>query len=159
MSGKPSEPSDHELLTAIVNEVDEAHDVFELARQLAHALPLRSFEDVTKAVGPRGTINFRGSSHIVANFVGAVPEVLFPIDSVAKLVTLLAATVRLAPANLHRADENSARIRTPAAWHTGGAGNDRRSWQAAPGGPGSAGRTSACHGNPEPLDQGGNDGH
>lgn len=111
MPGKPSEPNDHELLTAIVNEVDEAHDVFELAKQLEHALPLRSFDDVVKAAGPRGTINFRGSPHTVANFVEAVPEVLFPIDSVPKLVTLLAATVRLAPVNLHRADEDSARVR------------------------------------------------
>jgi len=111
MSGKPSEPSHHELLEAIVNEVDEAYDVFELAKQLAPALPLRSFDDVVKAVGPRGTINFRGSPHTVANFVGIVPEVLFPIDSVSKLVTLLAATVRLAPVSLRRADENSARVR------------------------------------------------
>lgn len=113
MTVKPIETGDHELLAAIVDEVDEARDVFELAKQLAPALPLRSFEDVIKAVGPKGTISFRGSPYTVANFNAVVPEVLFPIDSLPKLVTLLAATVRLAPTQLRHSkhDESSARVR------------------------------------------------
>ena len=66
-----------------------------------------------KAVGPKETINFRGRPYTVANFTDMVPEVLFPIDSLTKLVTLLAATVRLAPAHLRLSwhDERSAKVR------------------------------------------------
>jgi hypothetical protein len=113
MAVKPIDAADQELLAAIVDEVDEARDVFELAKQLTHALPLRSFEDVVKATGPKGTINFRGKPYTITNFTDMVPEVLFPIDSLTKLVTLLAATVRLAPAHLRLSwhDESSARVR------------------------------------------------
>jgi hypothetical protein len=113
MSVKPIESSDHELLAAIVEEVDEARDVHELAKQLEHALPLRSFDDLVKAVGAKGTITFRGSPHTVANFVDIIPDILFPIDGVTKLVTLLAATVRLAPAHLRYSgnDESHAKVR------------------------------------------------
>ncbi len=108
-----SDSSEHELLLSIVEEVDEAREVHELAQQLVHALPLASFEELVKAVGPKGTINFRGSPHAVANFADVVPEVLFPIDTVPKLVALLAATVRLAPATLRYSDrdEKYARIK------------------------------------------------
>jgi hypothetical protein len=93
------EPHDNEkLMAAVVEEVDEAREVYELARQLAPALPLRSFEDVAKAVGPEGMITFRGNQRPVQNFADYVPGVLFPIDTVQKLVMLLYETVRLAPA-------------------------------------------------------------
>lgn len=89
---------DHKLMVEVVEQVDEAREVYELARQLAHALPLRSFEDVKQAVGPDGMITFRGNRRPVQNFAEYVPGVLFPIDTVQKLVTLLYETVRLAPA-------------------------------------------------------------
>ena len=101
MPTKPEKPEDaineHELLKLVVEEVDEAREVHELARQLLHAIPLQSFEDIVKAVGPKGTITFRGNPSTVQNFAAVVPGVLFPIDSVQKLLTLLYETVRLAP--------------------------------------------------------------
>jgi hypothetical protein len=93
---EPQENS--KLLAVVVEEVDEAREVYELAQQLAHALPLGSFEDLIKATGVTGMINFRGSPHPVQNFAAYVPGVLFPIDSVQKLVTLLYEAVRMAPA-------------------------------------------------------------
>jgi hypothetical protein len=99
---------EHELVAIVVEEVDEAREVLELARQLVHALPLHTFEDVVKAVGPKGTISFRGRHSAVANFAGVVPGVLFPIDSVHKLVTLLYETVRLAPPSITYSDSDPA---------------------------------------------------
>jgi hypothetical protein len=94
-----SEPQEnHKLMAAVVEEVDEAREVYELARQLAHALPLETFKDVTKAVGADGMITFRSNPRPVRNFADYVPGVLFPIDTVQKLVALLYETVRLAPA-------------------------------------------------------------
>jgi hypothetical protein len=110
MAEKPDHrhESHHDLLAVVVEEVDEAREVLELAQQLVHALPLRSFEDVVKAVGTKGTINFRGSPRPVQNFAEHVPGILFPIDSVQKLVTLLYETVRLAPAWIKYNDNDPA---------------------------------------------------
>jgi hypothetical protein len=90
-------PKHQELLALIVEEVDPAREVLELASQLVHALPLRSFEDVVKAAGGSGSLRFRGRSVGVHGFVEAVPEIIFPIDTEQKLVTLLYETVRRAP--------------------------------------------------------------
>jgi hypothetical protein len=103
----PGQESNPDLLRAIVDEVDEAREVHELAQQLAHALPLKSFDEIGKALGSQGMITFRGVPYKAADFVDVVPSVLFPIDSVEKLVTLLAATVRLAPRTLRRGPDDA----------------------------------------------------
>jgi hypothetical protein len=87
----------HELLAIVLEEVDEAREVLELAQQLVHALPLKSFEDVIRALGTDGMIKFRGNPRPARNFAEYVPGILFPIDSTQKLVTILYETVRLAP--------------------------------------------------------------
>ncbi|HZZ62896.1 MAG TPA: hypothetical protein VFE63_17325 [Roseiarcus sp.] len=133
-----SENGDRDLLRIIVEEVDEAREVHELARQLIHALPLRSMDDVAKAVGGHGNITFRGVPYTVANFANVVPSVLFPIDSVEKLVTLLAATVRLAPRRLPRGPDDGyakSRLRRLGLFGLGGRiglmGNPRRTQNRA----------------------------
>lgn len=98
---KPDKPqstatASPELLKVIIEEVDEAREVLELAQQLAPALPLRSFEDVHKAVD-KGKIIFRGNEFNVRAFTALVPTLFFPIDDLQKLVALLYETVRLAP--------------------------------------------------------------
>ncbi len=100
-----------DLLRLIVEEVDEAREVHELAQQLHHALPLRSFDDVVKAVGERGTIKFRGNAFDIQQFGALVPAILFPIDDAQKLVTLLYEAVRRAPKTIfyNEADPEAAK--------------------------------------------------
>jgi hypothetical protein len=95
-----------DLLKIIVNEVDEAREVLELAQQFAHAIPLRSFKDVVKALGDRGVIAFRGREFQVGPFGAHVPSFLFPIDSVKKLVTVLYEAVRRAPKHIRYSDKD-----------------------------------------------------
>jgi hypothetical protein len=97
---KRQSPSDSDLLKLVVEEVDEAREVYELAQQLLHALPLGSFNDIAAAVGNKGVITFRGHQFDVGTFRTLVPTLLFPIDSTQKLITLLNEAVRLAPASL-----------------------------------------------------------
>lgn len=107
MPSKSGNSTDHQaLLAVIVEEVDEAREVLELAQQLVHALPLQSFEDVVKAVGPKREITFRGNPSTVANFAQLVPDILFPINTVEKLITLLYETVRLAPRRIRYSDDD-----------------------------------------------------
>jgi hypothetical protein len=86
-----------DLLEIVLEEVGEAHDVRELAQQLVHALPLRSFDDVIKALGEQATITFRGRPLDIRKFALMVPTVVFPVDSPRKLVVLLHEAVKLAP--------------------------------------------------------------
>lgn len=97
---KQSTVSEGDLLRLVVEEVDEAREVRELAQQLIHALPLRSFDDVVGAAGTKGIIKFRGHEFHVGKFRPLVPSLLFPIDTPQKLIALLYETVRLAPGTI-----------------------------------------------------------
>jgi hypothetical protein len=105
-SDNPPPPASSELMKAIIDEVDEAREVLELAQQLAPALPLRSFEDLHKAVGQQGKIIFRGNAFNVRAFEALVPSLFFPIDDLPKLIALLYETVRLAPTTVTYSDKD-----------------------------------------------------
>jgi hypothetical protein len=61
---------------------------------------------LTKAVGSSGTIKFRGKPFQIRGFSSVVPDILFPIDSEQKLVTLLYEAVRLAPTSISYSEDD-----------------------------------------------------
>jgi len=92
--------SGQDLHKIVIQEVDTAREVFQLAQQLAPALPIRSFADVLKALGPEAVFRFRGHEIPAAIFAQRIPAYLFPIDSLGKLVVILHEAVRRAPRSL-----------------------------------------------------------
>lgn len=90
-------PVDTKLLQLVIDEVDEARETYELATQFAKGLPFRGFEDVAKLVNPERGIKFRGEYYDIKQFAGMIPSVVFPIDNLESLITLLAYAVRSAP--------------------------------------------------------------
>jgi hypothetical protein len=94
--------NEHETLALIVEEVDDARDVYELHRQLAPHLPIKQFDDLRKVASESGSITFRGQEFDVSSFEALVPSVVFPIEDASKLVQLLVEVVRHAPPHVGR---------------------------------------------------------
>jgi hypothetical protein len=99
-AGQSRGRDDLDLLRTIVEEVDEAREVYELAEQLERHLPLRTFDDVVKATGDRHAVVFRTNPIEVGQFAALVPATLFPIEDTTTLVALLYQAVRLAPSHI-----------------------------------------------------------
>ena len=91
--------------------MDAARETLQLARQVVDHLPLRSLDDVVRAVGEDGRVRFRSGSFNVRAFGALIPSILFPVDTVEKLVTLAALVATHAPktAGLDLSDPGSAR--------------------------------------------------
>lgn len=100
MSDKEKNPSMQELLKLIVEEVDEAREVYELAQQLSPTMPLRSFDDIERAVGDSKAVKFRGKAFGIKQFRELVPATLFPIEDHQTLVALLYQAVCIAPKHI-----------------------------------------------------------
>jgi hypothetical protein len=107
----PDTAQSRELLRLIVEEVDEAREVYELAAQLAAALPIKSFDDIIKTMGDRGSIKFRGKELEVTQFADMVPATFFPIEDRQTLVALVYQAVKLAPRTHQYADSDPANAR------------------------------------------------
>jgi hypothetical protein len=88
---------ENELVQCIVQEVDEARDVYALAAQLAPLLPIASFDDLKKL--PNGTIMFRRQRFELDQFRDRIPAVIFPVRDIQSLVVLLQHAVRGASAH------------------------------------------------------------
>jgi hypothetical protein len=97
-----------ELLKLIVEEVDEAREVYEVAGQLAPALPIRSFDEIIKHMGERGSIKFRGNELEISQFAAMVPATFFPIEDKQTLVALVYQAVKLAPRTHQYSDSDPA---------------------------------------------------
>jgi hypothetical protein len=95
-----------DLLRLIVDEVDEAREVYEVSEQLAGALPIRSFDDIAKAVGAEGSITFRGNVLDIRQFAALVPATLFPIEDPQTLVALVYQAVKMAPRTIQYAESD-----------------------------------------------------
>jgi hypothetical protein len=104
-----SQKYDPELLHLIVGEVDEARETLELVNQLQKELPIRRFDDIRRAVGPDGTIRFRGVAFPIRLFEDRIPKIVYPIEDVRALVERVVELVRMVPkfvANDPRNPEN-----------------------------------------------------
>lgn len=98
-----------ELALCILNEVDEAREVFRIGRQLVGIMPIKGFDQLRKL----GAIEFRGYKYGMAQFADLIPKTVFPIEDAQKLVLLLQQAVRIAPppsAEDMEDDEMSARL-------------------------------------------------
>ena len=96
-SAATSRLSNNKLLQLVVEEVDEARETYELAVQFAKGLPIRSFEDVLRLIDRGQGVNFADNFTISSSSPRLVPSVVFPIEDLESLITLLAYAVRNAP--------------------------------------------------------------
>lgn len=87
-----------DLERLIIDEVDEARETYELVEQLIPALPIKHFGDLRDATA--GEIRFRGNPFDIGVFEDLLPDVLFPIDDVEKLVQLAYQAVQAAPPHI-----------------------------------------------------------
>ncbi len=94
-----SDKSSRDLRDLVIDEVDDARDIYDLARQLAEYLPIESFEALVKATEGR-MLKFRDAEFDVVSLEGLVPSIVFPVLSERALVERLGEMVRVAPAHL-----------------------------------------------------------
>lgn len=100
-----------QTLRLIIEESDAARDILQLVEQLAHALPIHSFDELRKACGPAGIIRFRGSEFHISQFDGLLPTFVFPIADERGLVERLGQLIRMVPPHIGQdpSDEETAR--------------------------------------------------
>lgn len=88
-----------ELRALVIDEVDEARDIYELAVQLARFMPIESFERLVEAAGDK-PLRFRDAEFDVESLRGLIPEIAFPAKDARGLIVRLGQVVRAVPAAL-----------------------------------------------------------
>lgn len=91
-----SDVSKEELMRLVIDEVDQARDIYELAEQLSEFLPIRSMDELVKATEGK-ELRFRDARFTADSMVGHIPSIAFPVDDVKGLVERLGHVVRMAP--------------------------------------------------------------
>lgn len=90
-------PGDNQDLRALViDEVDEARDIYELAMQLEQFMPIESFDQLVKAAKDK-PLRFRDTEFDVESLRGLLPEIAFPAKDDRALVSRLGQLVRTVP--------------------------------------------------------------
>jgi hypothetical protein len=80
----------------VIEEVDQARDIFQLAEQLIPLLPIRSMDELIKAVAGK-QLRFRDTDFDVATLAGHVPSIAFPVEDPRALVERLGHVIRMVP--------------------------------------------------------------
>jgi hypothetical protein len=80
----------------VIEEVDQARDIYQLAEQLMEFLPLRSMDELIKATDGK-QLRFRDSGFDVASLAPHIPSIAFPVQDIRGLVERLGHVVRMAP--------------------------------------------------------------
>lgn len=81
----------------VIEEVDQARDIYQLAQQLAPFLPIRSVEELMKAAGEK-ELRFRDSDFTIDERMAAhLPKIIFPVEDASSLVERLGHVVRMVP--------------------------------------------------------------
>jgi hypothetical protein len=88
-----------ELLRLVIEQVDDARDLLQLAEQLAPLLPIKSFDDLLRG-GEKGRMRFRDTPFDVSTLRPYVPVIAFPIEDLRGLVERLGYLVRLVPEHM-----------------------------------------------------------
>ncbi len=91
--------SRQELLQLIVEEVDAARDILQLAEQLAPLLPIKSFDDLVRAE-EKGRMRFRDTPFDIESLRAHIPAIAFPIEDARGLVERLGYLVQIVPEHL-----------------------------------------------------------
>lgn len=95
----PNDYSREELLALVVDEVDDARDVYQLAEQLAPHLPIKSLDELVRATDGR-QLRFRDAPFEVESVRPQLPGIAFPVEDLAGLVEKLGLLVRIVPPSL-----------------------------------------------------------
>ncbi len=88
--------NDAELMRLVINEVDQARDLYELAQQIAPHLPISSFDELTK-INDGKRLRFRDAEFDVESLRAFVPAVVFPVQDLEGLVERLGHVLRMVP--------------------------------------------------------------
>lgn len=80
----------------VIDEVDQARDILQLAEQLSDFLPLRSMDELIKATDGK-ELRFRDATFTVDSLAAHIPSIAFPVDDVRGLVERLGHLVRMTP--------------------------------------------------------------
>ena len=88
--------SREELMQMVIEEVDHARDIQQLAEQFVEFLPIRSMDELIKAVGDK-ELQFRDTPFDVATLAAHIPSIAFPVEDARGLVERLGYIVRIAP--------------------------------------------------------------
>ena len=94
-----SDVSHEELLRFVVDEVDQARDIYQLASQLAPLLPISSFDELVRAE-QKTKLTFRDTPFDIESLRAHIPSIVFPVDDVRGLVERLGHLVRMVPPHL-----------------------------------------------------------
>lgn len=81
----------------IVTELDQGRDVLQLYKQVASALPIKTFDDLRKAFGKEGRVAFRDETAPIEMFETLIPEFVFPIMDTRALIVQLTQLVQAFP--------------------------------------------------------------
>lgn len=84
----------------IVTELDQGRDVLQLYKQIAKALPIKTFDDLRKAFGKEGSVAFRDETAPIAMFETFIPEFVFPIMDAKALIVQLTQLVQAFPEDI-----------------------------------------------------------
>ncbi len=88
-----------DLRDLVIDQIDDARDLLELARQLEKYLPIESFKHLDAQVGDR-SLRFRDSDFDLRSLGHLVPPIAFPVTSLSGLVERLGEVMRLVPPHL-----------------------------------------------------------
>ncbi len=91
--------AERDLRDLVIEEVDDARDIYELASQLQRFLPIKSFDELAKAAGEK-RLRFRDSEFDVESLRGVLPSIAFPAEDAEALVARLGHLVRVVPRSL-----------------------------------------------------------
>lgn len=88
-----------DLRDLVIDQVDDARDLLELAQQLEQYLPIESFKHLDAQVGDR-SLQFRDSDFDLRSLGHLIPPIAFPVMSLSGLVERLGEVMRLVPPHL-----------------------------------------------------------
>lgn len=103
-------PERQDLRALVIDEVDEARDIYALALQLEPHMPIESFDHLAKAVGDE-RLTFRDTAFDVESLRGLLPDIAFPAKDTQALVSRLGQLIRTVPQGLGVDTESEAGAR------------------------------------------------
>ncbi len=88
-----------DLRELVIDQIDDARDLYELARQMEKFLPIESFKHLDAQVGDR-SLRFRDTEFDLRSLGHLIPPIAFPVMSLSGLVERLGEVMRLVPPHL-----------------------------------------------------------
>lgn len=89
-------PEAKDLRDLVIEEVDDARDIYDFARQLEPLMPIESFDALVEATRER-RLRFRDTEFDVESLHGMLPSIVFPVRDIGGLVARVGEIVRRVP--------------------------------------------------------------